>query len=138
MRIKMQIERKFSLMLLLMLSSLVFLTGCNTKCKFDGLKVVDENGFRMDYSILDKTEEAVLSLSKGDELEVDISQKKGVVSVLVCVDGREPVYKGSDLGEAHFTLIIPESGDYNISVTGHRSQGLVLFFIKHYCNEVSK
>lgn len=138
MKIKIQIGRSFLLVLVLMLSSLVFLTGCNTKCKFDGLKVVDENGFRMDYSMLDKTEEAVLSLVKGDELEVDISQKKGTVSVLVCVDGREPVYKGSDLGEAHFTLIIPESGDYHISITGHRSQGLVLFFIKHYCNEVSK
>ena len=128
MKIKKQIGRSFLLVLVLMLSSLVFLTGCNTKCKFDGLKVVDENGFRMDYSMLDKTEEAVLSLAKGDELEVDISQKKGTVSVVVCRDNGEPVYKGTALSEAHFTLIIPKLGDYHISVTGHRSQGSVSFF----------
>ena len=112
-----------SFLFLLVFLSLLF-TGCHTKGYFDGMLVADGKGFRMDYSMLDGTEEVFLFLEEGDELEVRIAQERGSVSVTVGTD-RGSVYRGTGLTDAVFTLIIPQTGEYHICVTGKGSRGSI-------------
>ncbi len=103
------------------------LTGCGEKSTFDGSRTSDETEFRMEYSILDKEESAELKLMEGDQIKVSISHTAGNVDVTVGQNGEEPIYKGTGQENADFILIIPKTGGYLISVTGHRAKGEISF-----------
>jgi len=103
----------------------VLLTGCGKPGTFDGSRVSDEDGFRMEYAILNKEETADLSLSEGDQLQVIISHIAGNVDVTVGQEGKEPIYRGTGQQNAEFILTIPETGRYRISIAGHQAKGTV-------------
>ena len=111
-----------------LLSAMLFLlTGCGTGSVFDGSRVSDASGFRMEYSILDKEESAEMKLTEGDQIMVHISHTTGNVDVIVGQKGEEPIYKGTGQNNADFILTVPETGCYHISVTGHRAKGEISF-----------
>ena len=101
--------------------------GCGKNNTFEGSKISNETGFRMEYSILDKEESAELMLTEGDQIQVSISHTSGNVDVTVGEDGEEPIYKGTGQENAYFILTIPKTGKYQFSVAGHRAKGKVSF-----------
>ena len=103
------------------------LTGCGKESVFNGSRVSDETGFRMEYTVLNRTDTADMELSEGEELRVTISHTAGNVDVTVGQPGKEPIYRGAGQTNAEFILTIPETGSYQISVTGHRANGKVSF-----------
>ena len=111
-----------------MLAAMLFmLTGCGTGGVFDGARVSDASGSRMEYGILNKEESADLNLTEGDRLQVSLSHTQGTVDVTVGMDGNEPIYRGNGQQNAGFVLEIPETGTYHISVSGHRAKGNISF-----------
>jgi hypothetical protein len=79
-----------------MLAAMLFLlTGCRTGSVFDGSRVSDASGFRMEYSILNREESAGLNLTEGDRLQVSLSHTEGTVDVTVGMNGKEPIYRGN-------------------------------------------
>ena len=106
---------------------LFLLTGCGTGSAFDGSRVSDASGFRMEYSILNREESADLNLTEGDRLQVLLSHTEGTVDVTVRLEGQEPVYRGNGQQNAAFLLEIAETGNYHISVSGHQAKGNVSF-----------
>ena len=111
----------------ILLAACLLLSGCGRKSTFDGSRALDETGFRMEYSILDKEESAELRLTAGDQIQVHISHTAGNVDVIVGLKGEEPIYKGTVQENADFILTIPKTGCYYISVTGHRAKGEISF-----------
>ena len=109
------------------MAACLLLSGCGEKGAFDGSKISDEMGFRMEYSNLDKVESAELKLTKDDQMQVHISHTAGNVDVFVGQKGEEPIYKGTAQENADFILTIPKTGSYQISVTGHRAKGEISF-----------
>ena len=92
-----------------MLAAMLFLlTGCRTGGVFDGSRVSDASGFRMEYSILNREESAGLNLTEGDRLQVSLSHTEGTVDVTVGMNGKE-------------------KGNYHISVSGHQAKGNIAF-----------
>ena len=111
-----------------MLAAMLFLlTGCGTGSVFDGSRVSDASGFRMEYSILNREESSGLNLTEGDRLQVSLSHTEGTVDVTVGMDGKEPIYRGNGQQNADFILEIAESGNYHISVSGHQAKGNIAF-----------
>ena len=111
-----------------MLAATIFLlTGCGTGSIFDGTRVSDASGFRMEYSMLNREESADLNLTEGDCLQVHLSHTEGTVDVIVGMDGNGPIYRGNGQQNADFVLEIPEAGNYRISVSGHQAKGYVSF-----------
>ncbi len=111
-----------------MLAAMFFLlTGCGTGSVFDGSRVSDASGFRMEYSILNREESVDLNLTEGDRLRVFLSHTAGTVDVTVGRDGNAPIYRGNGQQNADFVLEIPETGTYRISVSGHQAKGNVSF-----------
>ena len=111
-----------------MVTAMIFLlTGCGTSGAFDGFRVSDASGFRMEYSMLDREETADLNLAEGDRLKVSLSHTEGYVDVTVGMAGKGQIYRGNRQQDAGFALEIAETGDYHISVSGHRAKGSVSF-----------
>ena len=111
-----------------LLSAMLFLlTGCGTGSVFDGSRVSDTSGFRMEYSMLNREESADLNLTEGDRLQVSLSHTEGYVDVIVQPGEKEPIYRGNGQQNADFVLEILESGKYHISVSGHQAKGNISF-----------
>ena len=106
---------------------IMLLSGCGGQTVFDGSRTADRNGFRMDYSVLSREETADLELSEGDLLRVVLEHSSGSVDIIIGIEGQEAVYRGTEQQNAEFTLTIPETGVYHISVTGLRAFGRVSF-----------
>ena len=110
------------------LAGLLFLlTGCGTRSVFDGSRVSNASVFQMEYSVLDREETAALELWDGDQLQVTLSHAEGSVDVTVGQKGKDPIYRGNGQQNANFLLEISETGNYHISVSGHRAKGNIAF-----------
>ena len=125
--IKRGITHKTIILFTILLAACLLLSGCGEKGAFDGSKISDEMGFRMEYGNLDKVESAELKLTEGDQIQVHISHITGNVDVIVSENGEEPIYKGTEQENADFILTVPKTGCYHISVTGHRAKGELSF-----------
>ena len=125
--IKIGITHRIIILSVILLAMSLLLTGCGGKSTFDGSRISDETGFRLEYSILDKEESAEMKLTEGDQIQVHISQIAGNVDVIVGRNGEEPIYKGTEQENADFILTVPKTGCYYISVTGHRAKGEISF-----------
>ena len=111
-----------------MFAAMIFLlAGCGTGSVFDGSRVSDASGFRMEYSILNREESADLNLTEGDRLRVSLSHTEGSADVIVGMEGKTPIYRGRGQQNAEFVLEIAETGNYHISVTGHQAKGSISF-----------
>ena len=111
-----------------MLAAMLFLlAGCGAGSVFEGSRVSDASGFRMEYSILNQKESADLNLTEGDFLQVSMSHTEGYVDVTVQPEGKEPIYRGNGQQNADFVLEIAETGNYHISVSGHQAKGKITF-----------
>lgn len=108
------------------------LMGCAEESSFTGNKAGNEDGFWMDYTVLNRQEEAFLHLAAGDMLQVELAHEKGTVDVTVGMDGKDAIYEGNGLAKLRFILNITEDGDYRISVTGHKARGSVTFEVIPY------
>ena len=95
-----------------MFAAMIFLlAGCGTGSVFDGSRVSDASGFRMEYRILNREESADLILAEGDRLKVFLSHIEGSVDVIVGMNGKEPIYRGNGQQNAEFVLEILEKGN---------------------------
>ena len=122
-----QSKRKAAAWIYMLAAMLFLLTGCGTGSVFDGSRVSDASGFRMEYSMLNREESADLTLREGDCLRVSLSHTDGSVNVTVGMEGQEPIYRGNGQQNADFILEIAESGNYHISVSGHQAKGSISF-----------
>ena len=122
-----QSKRKVTAGICMFAAMIFLLAGCGTGSVFDGSRVSDTSGFRMEYSILNREESAGLNLTEGDRLQVSLSHTEGTVDVTVGMNGKEPIYRGNGQQNAEFVLEILEKGNYHISVSGHQAKGNIAF-----------
>ena len=120
-------NRKAAAVIYILAAMVFLLTGCRTGSVFDGSRVSDASGFRMEYSILNQEESADLTLREGDCLRVSLSHTEGTVDVTVGMNGKEPIYRGNGQQNADFVLEIAETGNYHIFVSGHQAKGNISF-----------
>ena len=120
-------NRKAAAVICILAAMVFLLTGCRTGSVFDGSRVSDASGFRMEYSILNREESAGLNLTEGDRLQVSLSHTEGTVDVTVGMNGKEPIYRGNGQQNADFVLEIAETGNYHIFVSGHQAKGNISF-----------
>ena len=122
-----QSKRKATAGICMFAAMIFLLAGCGTGSVFDGSRVSDTSGFRMEYSILNREESADLTLREGDCLLVSLSHTEGTVDVTVGMEGQTPIYRGNGQQNAEFVLEILEKGNYHISVSGHQAKGNIAF-----------
>lgn len=95
---------------------------------FQGSRSGDESSLRLDYSAFNGTEFQVLELEAGDMIVAEIVSDRGSVDVSVVDDAdREPIFDQDDLGSGTYAIEVPESGSYEIRVTGNQAAGSACF-----------
>ena len=122
----MHLNASFSKTLTFMIFILL-LAGCRQAVVFDGSRTSDGSSFRMEYSVLNRTETAEMELREGDRLQVEIAHDKGNADISVSQPNKDAIYTGTKQENAEFVLVIPETGVYQITVTGHQAKGQVRF-----------
>ena len=107
--------------------ALALLSGCRKADVFDGVRTANRAEFHLEYTAFNGKQTAELTLTEGDALHAVFANESGNVDVTVGLSDKKPIYTGTEQTDADFTLIIPESGDYHFSVTGHEAKGRVFF-----------
>ena len=107
----------------------VMLSGCATTGDsiFDGSRTADENSFRMNYTTLNREDSADLVLAEGEQLHIEYVHTKGTVDIIVGMEGKTPLYRGTEQKNGEMLLPISETGTYHLSVTGHKANGSIAF-----------
>ena len=111
----------------ILLIALALLSGCAAAPTFNGSRVMNEDRFEMKYDAFNGTIAHVLELRSGDVLDVEISSGAGSVDAVVRLEGGASIYRGVDIPDSRFELLISESGRYEIAVTGNGARGCVRF-----------
>ena len=108
----------------------LFLTGCGFhQPTYNGNRISNENQFVLEYSVMNTTETHTFKLTEGDKIETEIVSDEGEVSVEIGQSGQEPVYQGNQISTGTFQVVIKESGNYQITVTGKKAKGSVNFTV---------
>lgn len=95
---------------------------------FEGSRSGDESGLRLDYSAFNGTEYQVLELEAGDTILAEIVSDRGSVDVSVVDDtDREPIFDQDGLDTGTYAIQVPESGSYEVRVTGNQAAGSAWF-----------
>lgn len=108
---------------------LFILYGCQ-KVTFDGNRIVNDDYYSLEYTVLNKDDIHTFSLHENDALDISISNLKGNLSIMIQDENKHSIYKGNDLKEAHFQVIIPKEGPYTLTVTGNSAQGEIVIQVK--------
>ncbi|MBQ7455475.1 MAG: hypothetical protein IJS53_03430 [Clostridia bacterium] len=98
--------------------------------EFSGDRIANEDRFLLRFDVLNTRESGTLTLEAGAELRVSWEITGGSVDVAVGRAGEEPIYQAMNRGKgdgADFTLTIPESGEYTLSVSGKNAKGQIEF-----------
>ena len=106
------------------------LHGRRAQPAFNGSRVCNDGEFAMEYTAFNGTERCDFVLNAGDAIDVSIEREGGSVSVSIAVQGEEPIYCGTDMETACFTVGVLEPGTYTITVTGEWARGSVRFAIQ--------
>ncbi len=102
----------------------IFLTSCST-VSFTGSKDGDESHLIMNYSVMNMELSHMLTLEKDDVIDFEVVNETGKLSIVVQKDKDRPVYTGNKLPTGSFSVTVPESGKYKVSVTGDNAKGSV-------------
>ena len=117
--------KKYLLILTLCLS-LACLTGCG-EASFVGSSVANDDGWTLTFSALSMTRTATLALKAGDEVAVTIVLTGGEADASIALGSGDPAWRGDKAENSTFTVTVPETGDYTLTVTGRKAAGTVTF-----------
>lgn len=91
-------------------------------------------GFTIDLKEYNSRIKCELSLTKGDEVLVEIECKEGNIALVVSGNNGCQPYSGNDLDFIKFTITISETDDYVFRITGKDATGKIT--VKNLCDEV--
>ena len=107
---------------------IVSLTACSSD--FDGSRTGNDNGFSMEYKVLNKTDSQDLKLQDGDKINAKIIIDGGTLAIKIQKDDEEPIYESDGISASNeFEVEVEESGIYTITVTGKKAKGSVNFTV---------
>lgn len=114
----------FGLPLLLVAGYALFLL-CLNQPGFTGSRVKNPDAYLLDIRRMNGTDQHSLTLQQGDCLQIHFKTEKGTLTMEITgPDGRE-VYSGNGQETADFTVTVPESGLYTITVSARQAKGSI-------------
>lgn len=111
---------------MLVITTLFMVTGCKEP-DFNGSRTGNDEQFLIDYSIMNCTKTNDMSLKKGESINTIIDNKSGHLDILITDSEGEKIYKGDDVTSEKFSIEVPKTDTYKISVTGKKAKGNVSF-----------
>lgn len=99
---------------------------------FDGDRVgsVDPPRFSLRFNAMNTDDAQTLPLTEGDTLHAAWQIESGSVDIRIALPGEAPLYQADNRARgdaADFDLIIPESGNYTVTVSARKAKGWIEF-----------
>ena len=101
--------------------------GLGNKATFVGEEIADTNFYDVDFEQMNSTHSHNIDMDAGESIKVKIIRKSGKISVQIYNEDDQPVYKGDDVTDAEFEILINEKGTYRLCVSGKDAKGHVIF-----------
>ena len=67
----------------------------------------------------------VLTLRENEVLSVEYSIDRGNVDLVIGLEKEKPIYKGNDIEDGKFEVIVPRDGEYRITVKAKHAIGSI-------------
>lgn len=97
--------------------------GSHDSGSFRGTCVKNPDSYTLDIDHMNGEDSHTLELQAGDALQVHFSLEKGSLKLTITAPDGTEVYAGNGTEAADFTVNIPESGIYTVSVTARNVAG---------------
>lgn len=94
---------------------------------FQGSRVKNSDCYELDCQSFSGQDEHTLSLPTGERIRVQVQVNKGSLQVTVGMEGHAPIYRSNGMETGTFEVEVPESGDYQMTLTGSGFAGTVSF-----------
>lgn len=116
--------------LIVILSACVLFFVFQNKTRFEGERISNPDSFSLRFDSMNGADSETMALEAGDTLHVSWKIENGSVDIAVGQKNEEPVYQAHDRSagdEADFSVEIPKTGDYTITVNARQAKGRIDF-----------
>ena len=97
---------------------------------FVGNTVKNPDSYILEFEKMHQEDSHVISACKDDVFAVHFRIEKGHADLVIAMDGNTPIYKGNDIETGVFDIIVPEDGEYRITVDAKHAYGYVEVYAK--------
>ena len=126
-------ERTLSILhLVTILFWMVTIYFCNNRDVFIGTNTKTTDCYILQVEKMNTTDSHVFVLEKDDVLSVEYSIDRGNVDLVIGLEKEKPIYKGNDIEDGKFEVIVPRDGEYRITVKAKHAAGSIVI-IKNQC-----
>lgn len=116
----------FTVLILAALAGIIVFFACDRQkvhC-ITGIKNQDYY-YILEFEKMNQEDSYLIPACKDDIFAVDFRIDKGHADFIIVMDGNTPIYKGNDIENGEFNVIVPEEGAYRITVNAKHASGYV-------------
>ena len=117
-------KSKIIIPILLVLALVVFLLLYAPE-GFSGERTETPDSYALNIERMNGTDSHTLSLRAGDVLQVAFKAERGLLTMEITAPDGTQLYAGNGSEATDFTLNIPQSGDYTVTVEARRAEGVI-------------
>lgn len=122
-------NRKIAVLILL-IAGMIALRVYNNQKLFVGNQVKSRNCYILEFEKMNQEDSHVISACKDDVFAVRFKIEKGHADLVIAMDGRPPIYMGNGIKYGEFNVIVPEDGEFRITINARHAAGFVEVYAK--------
>ena len=123
-------SRAFISLAAISLLAIIICLILNNRKVFIGDITKDQSGYCLKFEKMNREDSYLIPVCKDDVFSVNFRTDKGHADLIIGMDGKDPIYKGNDIKNGTFDVIVPEAGEYRITVNAKHSSGYVEVYAK--------
>ena len=123
-------SRAFISLAAISLLAIIICLILNNRKVFIGDITKDQSGYCLKFEKMNQEDLYLIPACKDDVFAVNFRIDKGHADLIIAMDGKTPIYKGNDIETGTFDVIVPEDGEYRITVNAKHSSGYVEVYAK--------
>ena len=120
-------KRAFLARILAAIAVIIALVAC------DKQKVhleTEMNYYLLEFENTSREDTYMISACKDDVFVVNFEIYNGYADLIIAMDGKSPIYRGNDIKTGAFEVIVPETGEYRITVNAKHVSGFIEVYAK--------
>ena len=114
----------FTASVLLLAAGITVFAGCSRE-DFTGSRVKNPDAYLLDIEHMNGSDRHELQFQSGDVLRVRFETRKGVLHMQIEAPDGTALYTGNGESTTEFTVNVPESGTYAVTVEARQAQGII-------------
>lgn len=121
----------FTVLILAVIAGIIVFFACGRQkvnC-VTGINNLDHY-YILEFENMNREDSCMIPVCKDDVFAVNFRIDNGHADLIIAMDGKTPIYKGNDIESGVFDVIVPEDGEYRITVNAKHASGYVEVYAK--------